>query len=125
MRKEKTYNLIGFIIGIVMSVVGLITVFTPADTYSTQSAEHCVFGADFYTEEYAATRAAVSNTAVTANNIRELGEKIAQYCGLSFVFAGCLVSLSYAKKLFCVSADKEEKQENISSEILIDTQSEE
>lgn len=107
MKNEKIFNFIGFALGFIIIIVGIVLIFNPAHSYSTESVSYCSFGGDFYTEQYAATKAAVSNTAVTANNIRDLGEKLALYFGLTFVITGSLVSLAYGKLLFCTSTKTE------------------
>ena len=104
MKKEKTINLIGMILGLAVIVLGIVLIFTPAKTYSANSVKSITFGADFYTEEYNATKVAAGNAAVTANNIRELGKKVALYVGLAFVIAGAVIELEYSKKYFCCAA---------------------
>lgn len=79
MKKEKILNLIGIVLGIAIIIAGISIMKNPAETWSTSSVDSCRFGADFYTEQYAATRAAAHNAATTARNIDSLGEKIAQY----------------------------------------------
>ena len=97
MKKEKILNLIGIVLGIAIIIAGISIMKNPAETWSTSSVDSCRFGADFYTEQYAATRAAAHNAATTARNIDSLGEKIAQYAGLAFIFSGALVCLTYGK----------------------------
>ncbi len=99
-KKENLWHLIGVGIGIVMIIVGIVFACAPAESYSTKSADYASFGADFYTYQYEATRYAVTNTAVTANNLREIGGRLAAYFGTGFIFAGALVILNYGKKLF-------------------------
>lgn len=111
-KREKICNFIGVLVGVVIIITGFVTIATPARTFSTDSAREITFGADFYTEQYNATRITTLNTARTANNIRELGEKLALYCGLTFVFSGCLVSLNYGKKLLCAPEQKAEYKES-------------
>lgn len=103
MKKEKTFNLIGLILGIAIIIVGIYFLAAPAASYMVS---YCAFGADFYTEQYAATRAA-------ANNLHELGGMLAQYAGFAFIFAGAIVSLEYGKKYLCsnVEPEKTEKDE--------------
>ena len=99
LTNEKYWNLAGVVLGLVVIIMGIVFMFTPADSYSTRSADDVSFGADYYTYQYEATRYAVSNTAITANNIRELGGKIALYAGFGFIVCGALIMLSYGKKL--------------------------
>ena len=102
MNKEKIFYLIGMILGLLVIMMGVILIFTPAKAYSTTTVKSVTFGGDYYTEEYKATKAAVSNAAAIANNIRELGEKLALYVGLAFITAGTFIDLHYAKKFFCM-----------------------
>lgn len=105
MKKERTWNLIGFVAGLILIVVGIVYIATPADHYSTSSTDSAAFGADFYTYEYRATRAAASNAAVAANNLRELGGKLALYNGTLFMVLGLGFALHFGKLVF---VEKEE-----------------
>ena len=91
------FNLIGIILGIAIIIAGISIMKNPAETWATHSVDSYRFGADFYTEQYAATRAAAQNAATTARNIDSLGGKLAQYAGLAFIFSGALVCLTYVK----------------------------
>lgn len=104
MKAERTWNLIGLILGAAIVITGIIFAVSPAESYSTKTPGTAEFGGDFYTYEYEATRMAASNAATTANNIRELGHAHALYAGLFFVFAGLLVTLHFGKRVFCVSS---------------------
>jgi len=110
MKKEETFNIMGVIVGIIIIVAGCYVILNPAETYSTSPLNSYTFGADFYTEQYAATKTAAGNAAVAANNLRELGGKLALYYGMTFVFSGILVCLSYGKKLAC--SNEKEKETN-------------
>ena len=105
LSNEKTWNLIGAILGLVVILVGLVFMFTPADSYSTKTTDYATFGGDYYTYQYDATRAVASNAAITANNLRELGGKLAVYAGTFFMVLGALISLNYGKKLLVCSVD--------------------
>ena len=109
MKKEKILNLIGIVLGIAIIIAGISIMKNPAETWSTSSVDSCRFGADFYTEQYAATRAAAHNAATTARNIDSLGEKIAQYAGLAFIFSGALVCLTYVEQAETVEAKPTEE----------------
>ena len=113
MKKEKTFNLIGIILGIAIIIAGISIMKNPADTWSTSSVDSYRFGADFYTEQYAATRAAAHNAATTARNIDSLGEKLAQYAGLAFIFSGALVCLTYGKNYVCCNTVPVEQTEAV------------
>lgn len=99
MKEEKTWNLIGCILGIVVIIAGIYFAASPADSYSTSSVRDASFGGDFYTYVYDGVRTAVDNTAVTANNIRELGAMLALYSGALFVVLGALIEIHFAKLL--------------------------
>lgn len=113
MKKEKMFNLIGIILGIAIIIAGISIMKNPAETWSTSSVDSCRFGADFYTEQYAATRAAAHNASTTARNIESLGEKLAQYAGLAFIFSGALVCLTYGKNYVCCNASPVEQAEAV------------
>ena len=100
MKKERTWNLIGFVAGMILILVGIVYIATPAYHYYTSSTDSAAFGADFYTYEYRATQAAASNAAVAANNLRELGGKLALYNGTLFMVLGLGFALHYGKLVF-------------------------
>ena len=97
LMREKTWSLIGMAVGLIVILIGLVFMATPADSYTTESTDYASFGADYYTYEYDATRAA----AVTANTLRELSSKLALYSGMFFVVLGVLIVLPHAKRYFC------------------------
>ncbi|NCE64397.1 hypothetical protein D1159_07290 [Pseudoflavonifractor sp. 524-17] len=99
MKKERTWNRIGCILGVIVILAGIVFMTTPADSYSTTSVQDASFGADFYTYVYEGVEAASRNAAVTANNIRELGEKLAVYSGFLFIVLGILIEIHFAKLL--------------------------
>lgn len=101
MEVKKIINIIGALLGIVIVITGIVFVSNPALSFYTESADDVSFGGDFYTYQYKATKEAVHNTAVTANNIRELGEKIAGYAGTAFIFGGILCIIHFAKEFAC------------------------
>ena len=103
MKKERTWNLTGAVLGILVIILGVIFIATPARHFYTNSSVDATFGADYYTYQYEATQDAVHNTAVTANNLRELGSKLALYTGVFFMVMGALILLHYGKKLFVVN----------------------
>ena len=113
MKKETIFNLVGIILGIAIIIAGISIMKNPAETWATHSVDSYRFGADFYTEQYAATRAAAQNAATTARNIDSLGGKLAQYAGLAFIFSGALVCLTYVKNYVCCSASPVEPVEAV------------
>ncbi|MBQ3049381.1 MAG: hypothetical protein IJC94_05445 [Oscillospiraceae bacterium] len=108
MTKGKGFNVVGVLLGIAVVIWGIVFMFTPADHYSTYSSKSASFGADYYTYQYEATVDAVHNTAVTANNIRDIGRKLAVYSGSAFVVGGLLIVLHYGKCLAVCSASAED-----------------
>ena len=98
--KENIWNWMGFAVGIVIFIAGIVFYLTPPESYHASSADKVSFGADFYSYQYEATRIVASNTAVTANNIRELGAAISQYAGFFFIAMGLLTVIHYGKVCF-------------------------
>ena len=82
-----------------MIVAGVKFIMSPPKTNSTRAVSSLSFGADYYTEEYRATKAAVDNASTIAENIKELGKSISFYVGSFYVFSGVLVILSFGKKV--------------------------
>ena len=80
-EKKKTWDIIGALLGLAILIVGVIFAIVPPESYRANSVDRISFGADYYTEQYNATRVAVDNTAVTANNLREIGQAQAHYFG--------------------------------------------
>ena len=111
MKAKKTagiiFNLIGVVISIIIFIFGCNIQSNPPRSYSPDYSDSVTFGADFYTYQYGATKDAVTNTAVTANNIRELGEAVSEYVGIAFVFTGILCALHFVKSfVFCLCESK-------------------
>ena len=98
MISRKTFALIGVIIGFVTIIIGIVFMATPPESFSTHSVGTARFGGDYYTEEYAATKAASDNAAIVANNIRELGKANARYAGTFFIILGLIVILFFGEK---------------------------
>lgn len=104
LKKKRTWDLIGMVLGLVILIAGIVFAATPPQAYSTDSTDYASFGGDFYTYQYKATRVVAGNTAVTANNLREIGEAQAKYFGVLFMAAGALTMVSYGKKFFVEDA---------------------
>lgn len=98
--KRNIWNWAGFAVGIIVLLAGIVFFLTPPDSYYADSADKVSFGADFYTYQYDATRIVTSNTAVTANNIRELGLALSRYAGFFFMAMGMLIIVHYGKHCF-------------------------
>lgn len=108
---EKFWNMVGAGLGALIILLGIIFLCSPADSFHTESADYASFGADYYTYQYEATTIVATNTAVTANNLRELSEKLASYTGTAFLMAGLLITAHYSKKLvmeLCADAPAQE-----------------
>lgn len=112
LRRKRTWDLIGCILGLSVLVVGLAFLTTPPDAYSTRSADYAVFGADYYTYQYEATQIVAENVATTANNLREIGTAFARYTGVFFIMSGALILIHYGKNYFV----ELESVQNIKSE---------
>lgn len=106
LKRENFWNLIGCILGIVILLVGVVFLITPPDSYNTTSTDYATFGADYYTYQYDATRAIATNAAVTANNLREIGQAQAHYAGALFMVIGALTVVCFGKKYFTYVPDK-------------------
>lgn len=97
--KRTIFNVLSIIVGIAMIIVGVNFNSNPAGKWTGSSPTSYTFGADYYTEQYEATRIAANNISATARTIGNLSEKLANYVGFAFIFAGILVCLSSLKKL--------------------------
>ena len=105
MKKERTWNLAAMALGVFIIIIGIVFMFSSPKSASTDYPQVCEFGADFYTEQYAATRDVAYNTAAVARNIHALSGRISVCFGLMFIMAGLLVDIHYGKILFCVPAE--------------------
>ena len=117
MKKGKKWNILGCIVGVLVIILGIWFVFTPVFylPLHTEGIAHHIFGGDFYTYEFEATRAAAVNAGQAVSYIYNLGEKMALYGGLSFIIAGILIILHYGK---CLS-NIPKKDKNIDPTALI------
>lgn len=100
MKNKKSWDMIGIILGIVILILGIVFMVSPPDTYKTNSADSASFGGDYYTYQYEATKIVAGNTAVTANNLREMGETQAKQFGVLLMVIGALTFVNYGKKYF-------------------------
>ena len=114
--KSSIWNWMGFGVGVIVLIVGIVFLLTPPDSYYTDRADEASFGADFYTYEYEATRIAASNAAVTANNIRELGDALSKYAGFFFMTTGMLTIVHYGKSCFVKEYPAEKVKETNENE---------
>ena len=97
--KRAIFNVLSLIVGIAMIIIGVNFNSNPASEGVTYSPSSYTFSADYYTEQYDATRIAANNISATARTIGNLSEKLANYVGFTFIFAGILVCISSLKKL--------------------------
>ncbi len=100
LKKKKTWDILGILLGLSILLVGIVFMVTPPESYRANSVDDISFGADYYTEQYNATRVTVNNTAVTANNLREIGQALAHYAGFFFIALGILTMFHYGKSYF-------------------------
>lgn len=99
-KSERVWHGIGCGLSVLLIILGIAFALTPPQSYRTKSGrDNISFGADFYTYEYEATQIAGSNSAVAANNLREIGVAQAHYVGTAFVASGLFGLLHFARKL--------------------------
>ncbi len=108
LRREKTWNLLGMILGIVVILVGVSFISDPltARHYTTgtlHTYESVEFGADYYTYSYAELQNIQHEICATAVYVAQIGNGIAKYAGGLFVVLGVLIFLHYTKLFFCES----------------------
>ena len=121
MRSRMTYSLIGLITGIITIVVGVVFLVNPPDFSTTKSVDRLTFGADFYTEEYSATKVAGDNVAVVADNLEIIAKTNAKYAGTFFIVSGFVLFLLYGEKIdnirteYKSESDKQEKKVELPS----------
>jgi len=99
MKRNSILNIIGIVIGLCILTAGIICFLSPADHYHTVTVDDAAFGGDFYTEIYSAVQTLSDNTAVAANNIRELGESLAFYFGAILSSIGVLTIFHSIKQI--------------------------
>ena len=97
--KRAIFNVLSLIVGIAMIIVGVNFNSNPASEGVTYSPSSYTFGADYYTEQYGATRIVANNISATVRTIGNLSVELAHYVGFTFIFAGILVCISSLKKL--------------------------
>ena len=98
-KREKIFNIIGVVAGIILIILGIYFLDTPAEYYITNTPNAVEFGADFYTYEHEATVAAAKNAAVTANNLREFSGKVTVYYGTTIIILGAPVTYVFVRKI--------------------------
>lgn len=109
---EKIFAIIGVALAVAIIITGICFIASPASSYSTDSGDEVKFGADFYTYMYDVTRIAARNAAVTANNLSEIGDVMAIYSGMFFIFSGLLAGLCSTKKLVLILAEENEEKKD-------------
>lgn len=119
-QTEKVWYGMGCILSVLVIIAGIVFALTPPESYRTKSISDHIFGADFYTYEYEATQIAGTNSAVAANNLRELGIAQAHYVGVAFVAMGLFALLHFARKLFVVSVKDSISEKQDASEERLD-----
>ncbi|MDO4893695.1 MAG: hypothetical protein Q3989_10380 [Eubacteriales bacterium] len=103
MKREIPFCVIGILLGIAILIAGIWIMNNPPSYDSTVSTKTAIFGADYYTEQFAATKNAADNAAAAAYNIKELGKRLSVFIGLGFIFAGLVVALQNAKRIAACS----------------------
>ena len=99
LKREKSWNVFGVLLGLVVFIVGVVFVGKDLPTFETDSTRYASFGADFYTYQYEATRAAATNTEAVAEQLEALRNEANRYFSISLMIAGAFIVLSYGKKL--------------------------
>ncbi len=111
-RSHKLWDVLGAVLGAVAILAGLVLFTAAPEHYSTDHSDGpASFGADFYTYIYSAAEAAATNTGVTANNLREMGETQAKQVGVCLMLLGALVVVHYGKSYFCTPEPTQEAVE--------------
>lgn len=100
MKDVKTWDKIGFAIGLVILVVGCIFLVSTMEHHSTWISESASFGADYYTYSYDSSRDISMNTAATARYLASIGEMVKKGFGFLFMSVGALTTVFYGKKVF-------------------------
>lgn len=124
-KKEKTWNVIGLIVGIAIVIMGIVFISTPADSYRARYADSVSFGGDYYTYQYEVTEIAANNIAKVVGMLNNMAAKNALYSGCLFIVAGILVSLHYAKKIAIDTTSVVEAAAETSVESAVAAESEE
>ena len=109
--KTKIWNWIGMAAGLVAIIVGIVFAASSPDSYYTEHPDYSAYGADFYTDEYGATRAVAINTQSTVYLVKEIGGKIAGYAGWLFILGGLLIIVRFGRKMALDTAAEQETQE--------------
>ena len=104
MKKQRTWDLIGMIAGVVILVLGIVVLAVKAPEYSFNWADSASFGADYYTYQYEATEYAANNAASIGRTLR--GMAVAMNRGLGFLVLsiGLLAVIHYGKAFFTAAA---------------------
>ena len=113
MKMKSVYAVIGMVVAIASIVVGIVFIDKPVK-YSTisEGVRVCEYGADYYTDQYAVTRAAALNVRTLNENIKKDGRRNAIYVGSFFIVYGIALFLKSGEKL---ELAKEEKNRQTSS----------
>ncbi len=112
MNKKKTkvsqlvISVVGILIGILSIILGFVEIFPDYDSISTRINGSIQFGADYYTESYAAMARAANNLATVTDRL----EQIQQAVGFAFLIVGLLIVLVFTMKL--IAAIKQKKYDD-------------
>jgi len=117
---EKYFCLAFCAVALLMMLVGAIIAIGAHSYHGTTSVRDVAFGGDYYTEQYNATKAVVSNTASTVYAATNTEENISKYFGLSLIFSGLLILLYNVKKYLCLVLETAGKADLLSEPVLED-----
>lgn len=108
LKKEKVFYLVGLGIGAIMIIVGFCLLVGGVDGHNVQGyIESYSFGADFYTEQYNATRLAAVNAAAIAYYVEDVINVLNKCFGWMFIFSGALVCLANVKHIIFRAVNEE------------------
>lgn len=98
-NKQKLVNIIGICAGIVIVIAGFQVIASANISIGTQYISSYTFGADFYTEQYAATASAVKELNEIAQGLTDGINILIRACGSIISAIGASLSLRFASAL--------------------------
>lgn len=98
-NKQKLVNIIGVCVGIAIVIAGFQVIASANISIGIQHVSSYTFGADFYTEQYAATASAVNELNEIAQGLTEGINILIRACGSIISAIGASLSLRFASTL--------------------------
>lgn len=96
---KKTFSMAGIGVGIAIMILGLVLAFSKTVSYSGEVPLDYSFGADFYTEQYGATRDAAINVNRLGNVVEDGFNIFTRFTGLFITFSGAATVCYFGVKL--------------------------